>query len=70
MGQRRQERADDPSVEVQLDDDEDVVPRNARSVDRRSFDFVWRSGVAGGLAGCAVSSLTTLFKWLENGSNS
>jgi hypothetical protein len=26
----------------------------------RSFDYLWRSGVAGGLAGCAVRSLRTL----------
>jgi solute carrier family 25 (mitochondrial carrier protein), member 16 len=42
----------DPDVE--LDDEEDVVPREGRFVDTRSLDFVWRSGVAGGLAGCAV----------------
>jgi hypothetical protein len=37
-------------------DDEAQVPRKA-SKDKRSFDYVWRSGVAGGLAGCAVCDL-------------
>lgn len=36
-------------------DDEAVVPR--KSVDKQSFDYLWRSGTAGGLAGCAVSCL-------------
>jgi solute carrier family 25 (mitochondrial carrier protein), member 16 len=26
----------------------------ARQQNKRSFDYVWRSGVAGGVAGCAV----------------
>lgn len=34
------------------DDDETVAVRKQT----RTFDYVWRSGVAGGLAGCAVSS--------------
>lgn len=34
-------------------DDEAVVPR--KQVDKQSFDYLWRSGTAGGLAGCAVS---------------
>ncbi len=30
----------------------------ARTVlDKQSFDYVWRSGVAGGIAGCAVGLL-------------
>lgn len=33
-------------------DDEAVVPR--KKVDKQSFDYLWRSGTAGGLAGCAV----------------
>jgi len=31
-----------------------VVPR--KKLEKRSFDYLWRSAVAGGLAGCAVSS--------------
>ncbi|KAL1849691.1 hypothetical protein VTK73DRAFT_9830 [Phialemonium thermophilum] len=36
-------------------DDEAVVPRK-RPVDKRSFDYLWRSGVAGGVAGCAAKT--------------
>lgn len=31
-------------------DEEAITPRNKT----RSWDYVWRTGVAGGLAGCAV----------------
>ncbi len=34
-------------------DDEAVMPQSKTST--RSWDYVWRSGVAGGFAGCAVS---------------
>lgn len=34
-------------------DDEAVVPRK---VDKQSLDYLWRSGTAGGVAGCAVST--------------
>ncbi|KAK4039020.1 mitochondrial carrier domain-containing protein [Parachaetomium inaequale] len=37
-------------------DDEAQVPRNAPK-DKRSLDYVWRSGVAGGLAGCAAKTI-------------
>lgn len=37
-------------------DDEAQVPRKSAK-DKRSFDYVWRSGVAGGMAGCAVRGL-------------
>lgn len=33
-------------------DDEALTPRKQAT---RSWDYVWRSGVAGGMAGCAVS---------------
>lgn len=33
-------------------DDEALTPRTQST---RSWDYVWRSGVAGGMAGCAVS---------------
>ncbi|KAL2135962.1 hypothetical protein VTI74DRAFT_6011 [Chaetomium olivicolor] len=37
-------------------DDEARVPRKT-SKDKRSLDYVWRSGVAGGLAGCAAKTV-------------
>ncbi|AEO66850.1 uncharacterized protein THITE_2088327 [Thermothielavioides terrestris NRRL 8126] len=37
-------------------DDEARVPRKAVQ-DKRSFDYVWRSGVAGGVAGCAAKTV-------------
>lgn len=30
----------------------------------RTWNYVWRSGVAGGLAGCAVRGVTTGEPWL------
>ncbi|KAL1839056.1 hypothetical protein VTJ49DRAFT_1920 [Mycothermus thermophilus] len=38
-------------------DDEARVPRKTAAKDKRSFDYVWRSGVAGGLAGCAAKTV-------------
>lgn len=35
-------------------DDDAVVPKR-KAKDKQSWDYIWRSGVAGGLAGCAVS---------------
>lgn len=32
-------------------------PRERKQVDKRSLDYILRSGLAGGLAGCAVSSV-------------
>ncbi|KAL2153252.1 hypothetical protein VTH82DRAFT_4407 [Thermothelomyces myriococcoides] len=37
-------------------DDEAQVPRKT-SKDKRSFDYVWKSGVAGGMAGCAAKTI-------------
>ena len=34
-----------------------AVPRKKGKHEKRSFDYIWRSGVAGGVAGCAVSNL-------------
>ncbi len=31
------------------------VAAGERPIDKQSFDYVWRTGVAGGIAGCAVS---------------
>lgn len=39
------------NVAVCPTDDEAVVPRK---VDKQSLDYLWRSGTAGGVAGCAV----------------
>lgn len=41
------------TVPVCPTDAEAVVPR--KKVDKQSFDYLWRSGTAGGIAGCAVS---------------
>ncbi|EOO03781.1 putative mitochondrial carrier protein leu5 protein [Phaeoacremonium minimum UCRPA7] len=37
-------------------DSEAVVPQR-KKVDKQSFDYVWRSGVAGGFAGCAAKTV-------------
>ncbi|KAL2167400.1 hypothetical protein VTG60DRAFT_1350 [Thermothelomyces hinnuleus] len=37
-------------------DDEAQVPRKT-SKDKQSFDYVWKSGVAGGMAGCAAKTI-------------
>jgi solute carrier family 25 protein 16 len=34
--------------------DEDAIAPKRKSPERRSLGYVWRSGLAGGLAGCAV----------------
>jgi solute carrier family 25 protein 16 len=39
-------------------DDESVVPK--KKLNKQSVDYLWRSGVAGGLAGCAVSTASHL----------
>ncbi|KAJ2903587.1 hypothetical protein MKZ38_009640 [Zalerion maritima] len=37
-------------------DDDAVIPRRKQK-NRQSWDYIWRSGVAGGLAGCAAKTL-------------
>ncbi|KAK4251537.1 mitochondrial carrier domain-containing protein [Corynascus novoguineensis] len=37
-------------------DDEAQIPRKTAK-DKRSFDYLWRSGVAGGMAGCAAKTI-------------
>jgi hypothetical protein len=32
------------------------IPKPLKQTDKRSIDYILRSGLAGGLAGCAVSS--------------
>lgn len=56
---RRQQRkdADQKDPAFYAADDEDVLPGKGKVLDKQSFDYLWRSGVAGGLAGCAVSFL-------------
>ena len=34
--------------------DGDVITPKKKAPEKRSLDYVWRSGLAGGLAGCAV----------------
>lgn len=41
------------------DEDDEVVPRKKH--DKQSLEYLWRSGTAGGLAGCAVSSSSVLY---------
>jgi len=40
-------------------DDEAAIPQRKSAKDKRSLDYIWRSGVAGGLAGCAVCGPTS-----------
>lgn len=40
-------------------DDEAVTPRTRPN--KQSVDYLWRSGLAGGLAGCAVSDTLPSF---------
>ena len=43
-------------------DDEATVPHAQRQQrNKQSLDYLWRSGVAGGFAGCAVSCFGPLF---------
>jgi solute carrier family 25 (mitochondrial carrier protein), member 16 len=39
--------------------DEDAIAPKRKAPEKRSFDYVWRSGLAGGLAGCAVCQDTS-----------
>lgn len=41
-------------------DGDAAVPKRAPAKSKQSLDYVWRSGLAGGLAGCAVR-LTSLY---------
>lgn len=34
--------------------DDDAIAPKRKSPEKRSLEYVWRSGLAGGLAGCAV----------------
>ena len=51
-------REEIPSAKAHYDSTD--VPRkmNIEPLDKRSMDYVLRSGLAGGLAGCAVCSFT------------
>lgn len=56
---RQRRRLREGNVAVCPTDDEAVVPRK---VDKQSLDYLWRSGTAGGVAGCAVSTLKFFYK--------
>lgn len=52
-GPVRAEFAADADMDVEVD----VIADNAggvKALDKRSFEYIFRSGLAGGLAGCAV----------------
>ncbi|PHH59269.1 hypothetical protein CDD81_3505 [Ophiocordyceps australis] len=51
--QMRQRQLDDNKAAVCPTDDEALTPRKQT----RSWDYVWKSGVAGGLAGCAAKTV-------------
>ncbi|KAK3688495.1 mitochondrial carrier domain-containing protein [Podospora appendiculata] len=51
LGQQRKDPALCPT------DDEAAVPRAKSPVNKRSYDYVWRSAVAGGFAGCAAKTI-------------
>jgi solute carrier family 25 protein 16 len=36
--------------------DDDAITPERKKRDKQSFDYIWRTGLAGGLAGCAVCS--------------
>jgi solute carrier family 25 (mitochondrial carrier protein), member 16 len=38
--------------------DENAIAPKRKAPEKRSLDYVWRSGLAGGLAGCAVRQNT------------
>lgn len=50
-------RADKKNPPLCPTDDDDTIALRKKT---RSFDYLWRSGVAGGLAGCAVCILSLL----------
>lgn len=54
LSQQHQPRKDRGNAAVRPTDDAAVVSR--KKVDKQSWDYIWRSGTAGGLAGCAVRS--------------
>jgi len=39
--------------------DDDAIMRQKRT-NKRTWDYIWKSGVAGGMAGCAVCFFDTL----------
>ena len=40
--------------------DDDTIAPESKKRDKQSVDYLWRSGLAGGLAGCSVCSLLLL----------
>lgn len=55
FSQQHQPRKGSANVAICPTDDE-AVTMSRKKVDKQSWDYVWRSGTAGGLAGCAVCS--------------
>lgn len=54
---RGEQSLQDEKSEPQLPDRGTIASRGAgsqRHRDKQNFDYLWRSGLAGGLAGCAV----------------
>lgn len=47
-------RAREPAICPTDDEHGSIAADKHRKVDKQSWDYLWRSGVAGGFAGCAV----------------
>jgi hypothetical protein len=46
--------------------DDDAIAPKAKKPHKQSFDYIWRTGLAGGLAGSAVCTSLNLLKPLHN----
>jgi solute carrier family 25 protein 16 len=54
---REMEKASKKEIAVCPTDHNAVAPPKVRKPNKQSWDYVWRTGVAGGMAGCAVCSM-------------
>jgi solute carrier family 25 protein 16 len=54
---REMEDARKKEITVRSTDHDAVALPKARKPNKQSWDYVWRTGVAGGMAGCAVCSM-------------
>jgi len=43
--------------------DDEAVALEKKKPHKQSFEYIWRTGVAGGLAGSAVCIVFEVFKW-------
>lgn len=60
--------AESQAQAVKKKDGRNRGPRPAKEVDKRSLDYLLRSGLAGGLAGCAVRrQFSSGFRAIVNG---